>query len=94
MAKKDKVVDLKPKADKVSDEQLSKLQNVVSNINKLQFDIGTIETQKHNLLHAFFIANDKIKELQDDFMKEYGTININIQDGTINYNDEQTNKKD
>ena len=93
MAKKDKVVDLKPKADKVSDEQLSKLQNVVSNINKLQFDIGTIETQKHNLLHAFFIANDKIKELQDDFMKEYGTININIQDGTINYNDEQTNKK-
>ncbi len=94
MAKKDKVVDLKPKADKVSDEQLSKLQNVVSNINKLQFDIGTLETQKHNLLHAFFIANDKIKELQDDFMKEYGTININIQDGTINYNDEQTNKKD
>jgi hypothetical protein len=32
--------------------------------------------------------------MQDEFVKEYGTADINIQDGTINYKDEQTDKKD
>ena len=39
------MVDLKPKAEKISEEQLKSLQNLVSGINKLQFDIGTIESQ-------------------------------------------------
>ena len=94
MAKKSKTVDLKPKADKISDEQLKQLQSVVNATNKLQFDIGTIEAQKHNLLHALFQANDRIRLLQDEFEKDYGTNDINIQDGTINYKDEQTDKKD
>ena len=51
---KSKTVDLKPKADKISEEQLKSLQNLVSGINKLQFDIGTLESQKHNLLHTLF----------------------------------------
>ena len=37
MAKKSKTVDLKPKADKISDEQLTQLQNLVSNVNKIKF---------------------------------------------------------
>ena len=90
--KKEKVVDLKPEA--ISAEDLKNLQNVVTAINKLQFDIGTIESQKHNLLHTLFQTNDMIRETQDKFVKEYGTANINIQDGTINYKDEQTDKKD
>jgi hypothetical protein len=32
-------------------------------------------------------------KLQGDFQEEYGTYDINIQDGTINYNNEQTDKK-
>ena len=32
-------------------------------------------------------------ESEDEFVKEYGTADINIQDGTINYKDEQTDKK-
>ena len=90
---KSKTVDLKPKADKISEEQLKSLQNLVSGINKLQFDIGTLESQKHNLLHTLFQTNEMIREMQDDFVKEYGTADINIQDGTINYKDEQTDKK-
>ena len=83
MAKKSKTVDLKPKADKISDEQLTQLQNLVSNINKIKFDIGTFEAQKHNLLHSLMIANEGIMKLQGDFQEEYGTYDINIQDGTI-----------
>ena len=47
---KKKVVDLKPEA--ISEDQLKELQQVVSAINKLQFDIGTMEVQKHNALQT------------------------------------------
>ena len=94
MAKKEKVVDLKTKANKISEAELKELQSVVSSLNKLNFDIGTLEAQKHNLLHALFQANDSIRGMQDKFEKEYGTADVNIQDGTINYKDEQVNKKD
>ena len=90
--KKEKVVDLKPQ--KITDDQLKELQKVVSAVNKVKFDIGTLESQKHGMLHALFQANDQIRDLQDSFEKEYGTADINIQDGTINYKDEQTDKKD
>jgi len=81
--KKNKVVDLKPEA--ISEEQLKELQQVVSAINKLQFDIGTMEVQKHNALHALFQGNDKLNEMQGKFEEQYGTNDINIQNGTINY---------
>ena len=93
MAKKSKTVDLKPKTDKISEEQLQNLQSVVSATNKLNFDIGVLEAQKHNLLHALFQANDKIRELQQQFQKEYWCDDINIQNGTINYKDDQADKK-
>ena len=94
MAKKSKTVELNPKHEKISEDKLKTLQNTVSAINKLNFDIGTLEAQKHNLLHALFEANTGIRGLQDDFVKTYGTADINIQDGTINYKDEQADKKD
>ena len=87
MTKKEKVVDLKPKAEKISEEQLKSLQNLVSGINKLQFDIGTIESQKHNLLHTNAVLNDKLMLLRDEFKKTYGTDDVDIQDGTINKNE-------
>ena len=81
--KKDKVIDLKP--ENISEEQLKELQQVVSAINKLQFDIGTMEVQKHNALHALFQGNDKLNEMQEKLKEQYGTNDINIQNGTINY---------
>ena len=85
--KKEKVIDLKP--EKISEEELTELRNVVSAINKLQFDIGTIEVQKHNALHALFEGNDKLGEMQSNFKEKYGTDEINIQDGTIKYKEDE-----
>ena len=81
--KKEKVIDLKP--EKISEEELQELRNVVTAINKLQFDIGTMEVQKHNALHALFQGNDKLNEIQMKFTEKYGCDDINIQDGIINY---------
>ena len=85
--KKEKVIALKP--EKISEEELAELRNVVSAINKLQFDIGTIEVQKHNALHALFEGNDKLSSIQSNFKEKYGTDDINIQDGTIKYKDNE-----
>ena len=85
--KKNKVVDLKP--EKISDEQLKELQQVVSAINKLQFDIGTMEVQKQNALNAVFQGNDKLNEMQGVLTEQYGTNDINIQDGAINYKEDE-----
>jgi hypothetical protein len=85
--KKEKVVDLKP--EKISEEELKELRNVVSAINKLQFDIGTIEVQKHNALHALFQGNDKLTEMQAGFKEKYNTDDINIQDGTIKHKEDE-----
>jgi len=85
--KKEKVVDLKP--EKISSDDLQELQNVVSAINKLQFDVGQMEVQKHNALHALSQGNEKLGQMQTDYTERYGTSDINIQDGTINYKEDE-----
>ena len=93
MAKKEKMVDLKPKAEKITDDQLKMLQSSVSIINQTQMEIGRLETQKHNMLHNLVQSQKALIDMQDEFEKNYGTYDINITDGSINYKDEQTDKK-
>ena len=94
--KAEKVIDLTPKAEKVTDEQLKRVQETVNNLNRIQMDVGQLETRKHELLHNVAVLRDGLTLLQSEFKKEYGTIDINIQDGTINYppDNGEVNKKD
>tara|TARA_R100001594_G_scaffold52272_1_gene85832 strand:+ start:1104 stop:1385 length:282 start_codon:yes stop_codon:yes gene_type:complete len=87
--KKEKMVDLKPKVDKISKEHLTELQKVINLINNVQFNIGKIESQKHNLLHELSGVQKQIIDMQDMFTKEYGTHDINVSDGTINWPKEE-----
>ena len=91
--KKQKLVDLKPQ--KVSEDHLKKVQSTVNNINRAQLDIGNIELRKHELLHGIAGLRDDLKAVQIELEKEYGTFDIDIQDGTINYrNNGKADKKD
>jgi len=85
MGKKEKLVDLKPKMDKISGEHLKQLQEIVNVINNVQFNIGKLEGQKHNLLHELGLTQKKVVEFQDLLNKEYGSNDVNIADGTINW---------
>ena len=91
MAKNEKVVDLKPA--KITDEQLKSIQEVISNINRGQIELGSMEVKKHNLMHQINGIQEELGKLQTELEKEYGTVDINIQDGTINY-DVEADKKD
>lgn len=83
-----KTVDTVAKVDKISEEHLKELQQLVNAINAMQYNIGKIETQKHNILHDFAEGQDRIKLMQDKMKKEYGTYDINVTDGTINWPEE------
>ena len=84
------------KAEKVTEEQLTKIQNVVDRINQTQMNIGALEARKHQALHFIASYNDDLKEVQNELEKQYGTYDINIQDGIINYPPEngEVDKKD
>jgi len=81
--KKEKVIDLKP--EKISDEQLQKVQQIINMMNRGQMDLGIMETRKHKLLHDISSIQEQLTAMQSEFEKEYGTYDINFQDGTINY---------
>ena len=93
--KVDKIVDLKPKAEKITDEQLKKVQGIVNAINRAQLDLGMLETRKHGMLHNIATIQDQLTIMQGEFEKEYGTFDINIQDGSIKYEEDgEADKKD
>ena len=84
------------KPEKITDEQLKKVQDTVNNLNRSQLEIGSMEIKKHEMMHQIAGLRDSLTILQKDFEKEYGTFDVNIQDGTINYPKEngETNKED
>jgi len=47
-----------------------------------------MELKKHEMMHNMASLKDGLISLQSEFEKEYGTFDINIQDGTVNYGDD------
>jgi len=93
MAKKEKVVDLKPQ--NITTEELEGLQNLVNTLNRTQMEIGSLESRKHGLLHQVTGLQTQMQTMQKTFEDTYGKVDINITDGTIAYpEDVEADKKD
>ena len=73
------------KPEKITDEQLKEVQDLINSINRSQMELGQIETKKHAMLHNVSALQEGVGKIRDTFEKEYGTADVNIQDGTINY---------
>ena len=67
---------------KIKEEQLNKIQEQQQNLNKILNEVGYLEAQKHGLLHQFAGLNRKVEDFKSELEAEYGTININVEDGT------------
>ena len=99
--KAEKVINLTSKPEKITDQELNKLQSTVKTIDHITVDIGNISIKKYALLKALENVQNEIEEIRKNFYKEYGTDNINIQTGEISYPEEpntsdngETDKKD
>ena len=84
------------KHEKITDEQLKKVQETVNGINRAQLEIGSIEVRKHEMMHQIAGLRDNLTLLQGEFEKDYGTYDIDISTGIINYPKEngEADKKD
>ena len=84
------------KPEKVTDEQLKKVQDLINEINRAQIELGQMETRKHAMLHHVSALQESVGGIKEEFEKDYGTADVNIQDGTINYPKEngEVNKED
>ena len=67
---------------KITEEQLEVITKHQKNLNKSLTNIGFLETQKHGLLHEYAGLVDDIEKYKVELEKEYGAININIEDGS------------
>ena len=54
-------------------------------MNKVQLEVGNLEVRKHEMMHQVAGLRENLTVLQSEFEKDYGTFDINIQDGIINY---------
>ena len=84
------------KPEKITDEQLKEVQDLINGINRSQMELGQIETKKHAILHHISMLQEGVGSMRDKFEKEYGTADIDIQTGVINYSKEngEADKKD
>ena len=95
MATKTKVSKRLSKPEKITNEELNKIQNLVDSVNRAQMQIGSMEVQKNNILNQVSIIQNQIALFRNEIQKSYGTDDIDVQTGKINYNkNEQANKKD
>ena len=67
---------------KITEEQLKKVQAQVKVRTQLIADIGAVEAQKHELLHALNNVMQKTSETAQELEEQYGKININLEDGS------------
>ena len=67
---------------KISEEQLEVLKAQQASKANIVTDIGVVEAQKHELLHALANVMDKQKELAKELEEQYGKINVNLEDGS------------
>lgn len=82
---------------KIKEEELLLIQEQQKQLNELVSNIGLLESQKHGLLHEIAGVNKDIEEYKEVLEKEYGAININVEDGTyteIEKEDVEGNKED
>ena len=94
----DKIVNDTKKSEKpkkIDEQELAQLQSSVKTIDQLTHEVGTIEVRKHALMKAMEQVQTRIEQTRVHLNTKYGTDNISIQDGVINYPENgEADKKD
>ena len=80
--------------NKIKEEQLSKIQEQQKSLNQILNEVGYLEAQKHGLLHQFAGINKEVEDFKSELEAEYGAVNINIEDGTINWPEKKKEESD
>jgi len=77
----------------ITKDQLEKIQGFQKELNKLLNEVGFLEAQKAQVLGKFGEENKKTEDFKKELEKEYGSININLEDGTYKPIEKEEDKK-
>jgi len=67
---------------KISKEELESLLESEKKVSAIKHDLGTLDEQKHNLLHALGQVREESNKVKKELEDKYGKININLKDGS------------
>jgi len=81
---------------KIKEEELKTIQDQQQKVSDYLNKIGFLESQKHALLHELAEVNKDIQDFKEVLQKEYGDVNISIEDGSYTKIEEdvKSDKKD
>ena len=74
---------MKKVTKKVTKKELESLKESVDSINGLQMQVGGMEAQKHELLHAISMKQGDLSRFQKELKDKYGDVTVNISTGEI-----------
>ena len=66
----------------ITAEELKQVKEQQSELGTVVSQIGQLEANKHSLLHKIAGINEGIEETKKQLEEKYGSININLEDGT------------
>ena len=67
----------------ITEDQLKKIQDFQKELNKFLNEVGFLEAQKTAILGKFHEVNKETEDFKKELEKEYGSININLEDGSF-----------
>ena len=67
---------------KIKENELKTIKEQQEKVSDCLNKIGFLESQKHALLHELAGVNKEIQDFKESLQKEYGDVNISIEDGT------------
>ena len=78
----------------IKKDQLEKIQVFQKDLNKLLNEVGFLEAQKTAVLSKFHEVNKETEDFKKELEEEYGSININLEDGTYTPIEKEEDKKE
>jgi muramoyltetrapeptide carboxypeptidase LdcA involved in peptidoglycan recycling len=78
----------------ITEDQLKKIQDFQKELNKLLNEVGFLEAQKTAVLGKFHEVNKQTEDFKKELEEEYGSININLEDGSFTPIEKEEDKKE
>ena len=75
-------------------DQLEKIQRFQKDLNNMWNEVGFLEAQKTAVLSKFHEVNKETEDFKKELEEEYGSININLEDGTYTPIEKEEDKKE
>ncbi len=69
-------------ANSITAEELKTIKDQQAELSTVVNQIGQLEANKHSLLHKIAGINEGIEDTKKQLEETYGSININLEDGT------------